>query len=136
VGWIFTSRNWLAQRDQPSASTVAFRLDQSGGLNTPDTNWQAYVGNGSTETVWWTRASHPILTSVADLHHKAMSPTSSKLRQLACQVVSHVNLKTLHIHRDTTRHLRPQLISTQAVATLAERKRILNLRGYDPAVVH
>jgi|HubBroStandDraft_2_1064218.scaffolds.fasta_scaffold04508_2 hypothetical protein len=35
----------------PGGNIVAFRLDQSGGLNTPDTNWQAYVGNGSTETV-------------------------------------------------------------------------------------
>src|SRR5271156_3990532 len=35
----------------PTGNIIAFRLDQSGGLNTPDTNWQAYVGNGTTETV-------------------------------------------------------------------------------------
>jgi len=35
----------------PPGNIIAFRLDQSGGVNTPDTNWQAYVGNGSAQTV-------------------------------------------------------------------------------------
>jgi hypothetical protein len=39
-------------------------LDQSGGLNTPDTNWQAYVSNGTTETVVDTGvAPNPYVTS-------------------------------------------------------------------------
>jgi hypothetical protein len=48
-------------------SPGAFRLDQSVGLNTPDTNWQTYVGNGSTETV--------VDTGVAPnpLHHQRTS---------------------------------------------------------------
>ena len=55
---------------------------------------------------------------------------------LACQAASDVNLKTLHIHSDKTRHLPLQLISARAVATLTERQRIVNLPEYDPAVVY
>jgi hypothetical protein len=32
----------------PAGHIVGFRLDQSGGLNTPDTNWQAYVSSDAT----------------------------------------------------------------------------------------
>jgi hypothetical protein len=57
-------------------SPGAFRLDQSVGLNTPDTNWQTYVGNGSTETVVDTGvAPNPYISSgpppygnITDLH--------------------------------------------------------------------
>ena len=63
-------------------SPGAFRLDQSGGLNTPDTNWQAYVGNGSTETVVDTGvAPNPYISSGPPPYGNVTD--QSKLRQMA-----------------------------------------------------
>jgi hypothetical protein len=78
---IFTSPNWLVRRDQPR-SPGAFRLDQSVGLNTPDTNWQTYVGNGSTETVVDTGvAPNPYISSGPPPYGNVTD--QSKLRQMA-----------------------------------------------------
>ena len=63
-------------------SPGAFRLDQSGGLNTPDNNWQAYVGNDSTETVVDTGvAPNPYISSGPPPYGNVTD--QSKLRQMA-----------------------------------------------------
>jgi hypothetical protein len=64
-------------------SPGAFRLDQSVGLNTPDTNWQTYVGNGSTETVVDTGVAPNLYISSGGPPPYGNVTDQSKLRQMA-----------------------------------------------------